>query len=345
MKLGSRYGLHRVIEPRGAFPQGAWKLNPHLPLAEDEMLIQIEALHIDSASFKQLKDQSNNDEAKLQSTIQEWITERGKMHNPVTGSGGMLIGKVDRWGSQYPTHPLRTGDRIATLVSLTLTPLNLESIDSIDMKTGQIRCTGHAILFASGLWAPLPEDLPLSLSLAVMDVCGAPAQTAKRVQPGMTVLLLGAGGKSGMLSLMAARDRLGTTGRLIALEYGQESIERLRRLDAADDIIAVDCTDPVEVMTQIHSLTAGLGADLTINCVNVPGTEMSSIMATRDGGMIYFFSMATSFTAAALGAEGVGKDVEMVIGNGYTPGHWEYAIQLVRDQEPLYRELMQSYGK
>ena len=44
---------------------------------------------------------------------------------------------------------------------------------------------------------------------------------------------------------------------------------------------------------------------------------MASILACRDRGLVYFFSMAVSFTKAALGAEGVGKDVDMFIGNGY----------------------------
>jgi L-erythro-3,5-diaminohexanoate dehydrogenase len=45
---------------------------------------------------------------------------------------------------------------------------------------------------------------------------------------------------------------------------------------------------------------------------------------------VVFFSMATSFTAAALGAEGVAADVTMLIGNGYVPGHAQLALDLVR---------------
>jgi L-erythro-3,5-diaminohexanoate dehydrogenase len=40
--------------------------------------------------------------------------------------------------------------------------------------------------------------------------------------------------------------------------------------------------------------------------------------------------MATSFTAAALGAEGVAADVTMLVGNGYVPGHAQMALDLVR---------------
>ena len=68
-------------------------------------------------------------------------------------------------------------------------------------------------------------------------------------------------------------------------------------------------------------LTNGELFDLVINCVNIENTEMASILACKDDGTVYFFSMATSFTKAALGAEGVCKDVNMIIGNCYTKGH------------------------
>ena len=40
--------------------------------------------------------------------------------------------------------------------------------------------------------------------------------------------------------------------------------------------------------------------------------------------------MATSFSAAALGAEGLAADVTMLIGNGYAPGHADFAVSLLR---------------
>lgn len=54
-----------------------------------------------------------------------------------------------------------------------------------------------------------------------------------------------------------------------------------------------------------------------------------------------FFSMATSFAAAALGAEGVAADVTMLVGNGYTPGHAEYALSLLRST-PSVRGLFEQ---
>lgn len=345
MKQGHRYGLHRVLEPHGAMPQPAWRIDNTMDVYANEILIDVETLNIDSASFAQIREAEGGDPARIGAHMQWIVAERGKHHNPVTGSGGMLIGRVRTVGSDLAGRiDLRPGDRIATLVSLSLTPLTIDEILSLDVKTGQADIKGQAILFESGLYAKLPDDLPDRMALAVLDVCGAPAQTAKLVRPGDTVVILGAGGKSGSLVLAQARRSAGPAGKILAVEYGEKACDALRELGWADEVLTLDCTRPVDVLTAVERVTGGRMADVTINCVNLPGTEMASILATREEGTVYFFSMATSFTAAALGAEGVGKDVTMIVGNGYTRGHAMLALQLVRE-EPKLRELFASkYG-
>jgi L-erythro-3,5-diaminohexanoate dehydrogenase len=54
--------------------------------------------------------------------------------------------------------------------------------------------------------------------------------------------------------------------------------------------------------------------------------------------------MSTSFTAAALGAEGVGKDVTMIVGNGYAKGHAALALQTLRDHPTVFTYFSQRYG-
>jgi L-erythro-3,5-diaminohexanoate dehydrogenase len=76
-------------------------------------------------------------------------------------------------------------------------------------------------------------------------------------------------------------------------------------------------------------------------CVDVPGCEHGAILATADGGTVIFFSMATSFAAAALGAEGLAADVTMLVGNGYVPGHAAFALGLLR-AEPAVRRLFEA---
>jgi len=110
-----------------------------------------------------------------------------------------------------------------------------------------------------------------------------------------------------------------------------------------DAFLEADARDAFAIMDAIPRVLPDL-ADLTINCVNVPGTELSSILLTKDDGIVYFFSMSTSFTAAALGAEGVGKDVTMIIGNGYAKDHAATALQTLRDHPAIAAYFTTRYG-
>lgn len=339
---GNKYGTHRVIKNEGDLPQPAEKIDNSMEIYDNEILIDVKTLNIDSASFTQIKKEAEGDKDKIAEIMQRIVKNRGKHHNPVTGSGGMLVGVVEEIGEDIADDiDLEVGDEIATLVSLSLTPLVIDEILEIREDTDQVDIKGKAILFESGIYAKLPDDMSRNLALATLDVAGAPAQTAKLVNPGDSVLIIGAGGKSGTLCLHEAQKRAGISGEVIALEYSEEGCERVRKLGLADKIIQGDATKPTEVLTKIEEATDGELVDLTINCVNIPNTELSCVLATKDSGKVYFFSMATSFTAAALGAEGVGKDTEMVIGNGYTKNHAEIALQVVRENKDI-KELFEK---
>ena len=100
--MGDPYGLRRVVRPKGALPQQAEVLDPHLPLGPDELSIEVERLNVDAASFRQLAQEAGGDEQRISSRVAEIVSARGKMHNPVTGSGGMLIGRVAEVGPEHP---------------------------------------------------------------------------------------------------------------------------------------------------------------------------------------------------------------------------------------------------
>jgi len=338
-KTGCPYGTHRVISPSGVLPQPAWKIDNTMRPYDNEILLDVERLNIDSASFTEIKKRANYDESVICTIILQLVKERGKHHNPNTGSGGMFIGSVREIGEKLSGKiDLKPGDRIASLVSLSLTPLCIEEILEVYIDIDQVAVRGQAILFESGIYAKLPPDMPEALALAVLDVAGAPAQTAKLVRPGDRVLVIGGGGKSGLLCLHEAKKRAGVTGQVISLNPSAAACQRVRDLELADTVIQADAQNALEVMQAVSLATAGELCDLVINCVNVPNTEMSSILATRNLGTVYFFSMATSFTAAALGAEGVGKDITMLIGNGYTTDHAAIALNTMREN-PQLREL------
>jgi L-erythro-3,5-diaminohexanoate dehydrogenase len=353
-RTSSPLGLHRVLEPPGVLPQAAWRLDPSPAIAPDEVRVRVDRLNLDAASYRQLREAYAGDPDKIRAAVLDIITTRGKMQNPVTGSGGMLTGTVEEAGPESLLG-LSPGQRIATLVSLTLTPLAItDGLASWNGQSEQVPCEGHAILFARSIAAVLPDDLPVPLSLAVMDVCGAPALTSRTVKKGAVVAVIGAAGKSGSLSAAAARQA--GASRVIGIVPTETEASLLRNLPAAEDggatgtahgvrprretspaapespladeIVIADARDPVTLAAKVEA--AGGPADVTVVCVDVPGCEGGAILSTRQGGTVIFFSMATSFSAAALGAEGMAADVTMLVGNGYVPGHADFALDLIR---------------
>ena len=341
MNKGCKFGTHRVIEPIGSLPQGALKISNNMEIMSNELLINVQTLNIDSASFTQIKEACQRDEKLMADMITGIVNERGKMQNPVTGSGGMLIGTVEKIGPDFPDKNLKEGDKIATLVSLSLTPLKIDEIKKVNISNDQVDVNAKAVLFESGIYAVLPQDVPEKLALAALDVAGAPAQVEKLVKEGDTVCIIGGGGKSGVLCCYQAMKNVGETGKVIVFEYSEANAQRIREMGLAHEVVIGDATKPVEVYNKINELTNGELCDVVINNVNVQGTEMSSILITKDEGTVYFFSMATSFTKAALGAEGVGKDVNMIVGNGYTKGHANLTLQIIKESKAI-RELFEK---
>jgi L-erythro-3,5-diaminohexanoate dehydrogenase len=344
MPMGSKYGAHRVLEPKGLLPQAADKIDNTMTIYDNEILVDVSALNIDAASFRQLWEAADADEERLKDSILAIVNERGKMQNPVTGSGGMLMGSVAAIGSALQDRDLKVGDRIATLVSLSLTPLHIEEITAVFPEIERVEVKGQAILFESGIYAKLPADMSENLALAVLDVAGAPAQTARIVSPGDSVLILGAGGKSGMLCGYEAMKRVGPCGNVVGMSRNDRPKNTLLKNGLVHKFFVADAQNPTEVLEKALAANDGKEYDVVINVVNIDGTEMSSILPAKEGGLVYFFSMATSFTRAALGAEGVGKDVTMIVGNGYTKNHAEFSLQVMRESESLRRIFETMYA-
>jgi L-erythro-3,5-diaminohexanoate dehydrogenase len=346
-RVASPIGLHRVLEPVGVLPQAATRLDATPAIWPDEVRIAVEVLNLDAASYRQLAGAhtlagstdgiDGVDGAGVRSEVLEIIADRGKMQNPVTGSGGMLVGTVAEVGPDSPLG-LAVGDRVATLVSLSLTPLRItDGLAGWDGLGEQIPASGDAILFGRSIAAVIPADLDPRLSLMVMDVCGAPALVSRVVRryvadrgpdgPAPTVAVIGGAGKSGSLALAAARDS--GAGQTVGIVPVDDERAALTETGLADHVELADARDPVALALAVEG-ALGAAADVTVVCVDVPGCEHGAILATAEGGTVIFFSMATSFSAAALGAEGLAADVTMLVGNGYVPGHAAYAMDLLR---------------
>ena len=174
--LAARLGAGRVIVPRGALPQPAERLDASGPVRAHEFEVAVDRLDLDATSHRNIREGADGDPEQMAARILSIVNERGKMHNPETGSGGVLMGTVSAVGESF-SDPPPLGMRVVPLPSLTLTPLRLDRILAIDPASAQIPVHGTAYVCEAAPWAPLPEDLPVELAVEILDVYGAASHT------------------------------------------------------------------------------------------------------------------------------------------------------------------------
>jgi len=335
-----------VVGPDGGLPQAARKLdNDFSRLFEGELLLSVDTLSIDAASFRQMATVTTSGGATIADQITRTVTDRGKQHNPVTESGGMFVGAVlQATPSRTDAKSLIVGTRIASLVSLSLTPLIIRAISAVREGSAQVDVIGEAVLFSTGPYAVLPADLSERVVLAALDVAGAAPQVARWVKPDSITIILGAGGKSGILCCTEARRRAGAKGVVVGVEFDESAANDVERLDLCDVVVRGDARDAATCMDMVLRATKGKRGDAVFSCVNVANAEMTAILLTRPRGLAYFFAMSTSFTKAALGAEGVGADIDLMIGNGFATDHAAHTLDLLRGNEHLLKLFERRYG-
>ena len=317
-----------MLGQRDVLPQPADRLDARMPCQRNELEIAVEQLHIDASSLRQLRTAHRGDLEAVHGAILALVAERGKLHNPVTGSGGMLTGVVRAVGADFVDPPV-VGTRIASLASLTLTPLRLDDLGPIDAASNSVRARGTAFLFQASPWTAMPDDIPEAVALAAFDVAGAPARVRARTRPGNRVLIVGAG-NSGSLAALAAAEAGAAEVRVV--DVNAQRLQAVAQLGVrAICTTQADATDAVAFAARV-----GEPFDLTASCVDLAGAESACILATRRAGHILFFSMATGFARAALGAEGVGSAATLEIGNGYYPGHAQLVVGLLRRHSRLW---------
>jgi L-erythro-3,5-diaminohexanoate dehydrogenase len=333
VEIAEQLGAGRVLDPPGTLPQRARRLDPLPPLRASEFQVSVERLCLDSTSFRQIREATRAEPAAMAGRIEEIVSERGKLHNPETDSGGVLLGTVGAVGEAAHSPP-RLGERVVTLGSLTMTPLRLGEVRAVDPESPQVEVSGTAYVFDRAGWAPLPDDLPTATAIDLFDVCAAATQTEALAPEGGTVCVLGAG-HAGKLALAAARE---AAELLVAVDVDPGSIEVVSDAGLCDIGVVADLRDPLAALDAV-SAAGGVPADLTVVVVNAPDCEPTALLLTRDEGTVLFFSMATNFSAAALAADGIGTGARMVVGSGYCADRGGYALELVRGSEPLRRAM------
>lgn len=341
MKSTDKFGINRTIEPKGSLPQPAWKLDNTMELRSNEILIDVKIINLNLVNFNAILEETNFQEERMKSRIMDIIEERGKLHNPVTGTGGILYGRVLEMSEGYPNnYNIKVGDEIVSLGSMTLLPIKLDKIKAINFEIAQLEVEGKCILYANSPIIKKPKDLPLELVVSALDEAGAPSRTYQIVKENQNILIIGANGKIGLLCAYAAKDRLHGTGRLVGIVKSEKSKEQLEKYNIYDEVLQIDATY-TSAFYDLESKDKNMGKyDIVINCVNSPNTEMGSLLSVKDKGIIYFASLSSDYKLTSLTAEGIGKEISIIPYTGFLEGHADYALSLVRKSKQL-QELLE----
>jgi L-erythro-3,5-diaminohexanoate dehydrogenase len=328
-------GVWRSLEPPGALPHIARRLDAASDPTDDEVSVDVERLAVDATSFAAIRERADGDPERMAELISAIVAERGKLQNPWTGSGGVLLGRVAHVGECHVASELSPGQLIVPLASLIAIPLSLESVGPVDPASPQVPVKGRAIVTGRMLCAAVPEDMDPVTALSVLDVYPAASHVRAVAAEGAHVLVLGSG-HAGLLAVAAAREAVGSEGFVTAVDRAPTALARAAEIDPVLNVVQADVTDPLAVA---HALAdRGLPpADLTVCCASATGTEGTALLATAPRGTVLFFSTATRFAAAALGADAIGAAPQLVIPHGLTEDRGDYAFALVRASPPLRR--------
>jgi L-erythro-3,5-diaminohexanoate dehydrogenase len=333
--IAAELGILRALDPPGALPHIARTLDAQTAATDWEAEIDVEVLSVDATSYDTIRSRCGADPRLMEAMIAEIVSEHGKLQNPWTGSGGVLMGRVLKVGRNYRPAGLRPGELVMPVASLIAVPLRLDSVGPLTPASSQVPVRGRAIVTGRMLCAPVPSDLPPSVALAAFDVYPAASHVREMAAPNTHLLILGAG-HAGLLAVAAAREAVGAGGRVTALDRSPSALERALAVDSSASVIEADVTDPVALSAALSE--RGLPpSDLTLLCTTVPGAEGAALVATADTGTILFFSTATTFAAAGLGADALGSRARLVIPNGLTRDQGEYAFELLRRVPELRR--------
>ena len=171
--MKQHYGMNRVLEPQHVLPTSAWRLDNTRTIMPHEIRVDIKRIHVEGTSFKQICMESNDNDQRIKQKIMDIVIRRGKLHNPVTDTGGLFYGTVSEIGKDYDNQKnFKPGEEVVCNASLASVPIYINNIISIDRAFGQIEVEGYAILYDEVPLVRKPEGIPINLLLFTFNESG-----------------------------------------------------------------------------------------------------------------------------------------------------------------------------
>lgn len=334
----NRFGIDRVLEPQHVLSTSAWKVDNNRTLRPNEIRVSVRRLHVESTSFKQICIEANNDPQKIKDRIQDIVIRRGKLHNPVTDTGGVLYGVVEEIGPAYNNkRQLAVGDEVICNASLAAIPLYISRITRIDMAYTQIDAEGHAILFEEFPVVKPPKGIPIDLLLYAFDESGSLYAVSQAAAGKQKFLVVGNNLLSNTLFGYVVRKAAGPDAKIVCLFDNKSEI--IFKGKSIDELLAATFNEihygnilrPVECLDRLQA--EGL-FDMTINCADIPGAETINILSARYGGTVFFANLINNFNIALYITESISRHLNIKSAEGFLEDYEDFDIEIVKELAP-----------
>ncbi len=332
--MSNNYGTNRVLEPKFVVPTSAWRLDNSRSIRPDEIRIAVERIHLEGTSFKQICAEASDNPDKIRQAIIDIVIRRGKLHNPVTDTGGVLYGKVEAIGDDYVNSAdLNLGDKVICNASITSFPMHIENIGEIDWAFNQLEVEGYAILHSDIPMIKVDETVPVKQMLFALDESGTLLKLDSLIEDKSRFLIVGNDLLSNILYGYVIRRRLGSECEITCVldkrtgtNVTGDGIDRLVSL-VFDQVHFLDILRPVECI----KLLGESGYDLSVNCAEIPGAETVNIMATRDWGTVLFANLINNLNIALYITESISKSLNILGAEGYTEGYEKFDLEVISE--------------
>lgn len=339
--MENAYGLERVTSPAGVFPASAWQLDNSRALKSGEMRVSVKKIHVEGTGFRQICQEANNDEEIIKEKIKDIVIKRGKMHNPVTDTGGLLYGIVEEIAPDYDNSKgFEVGDEVILNASLAGTPLYIDKIHSVDKMYTQIDVEGYAIILPGFPLVKRPAGLPVELIMFTFNESGTLYTVSKEAAGKRRFAVVGNNPMMNLLFGYTIRKSAGPDAEIYCVfdsntevNLNGEKIEKLMS-GVFNDISYHNLLRPVECLKMFNDVPP---MDMTVNCADIPGAETINIIGTKSGGTVIFANFISNYNIALYVTEAVSRDLKIRCADGYLDKYEEYDFEIVKELAPYFK--------
>jgi len=340
--MKNAYGLERVIAPAHVFPASAWELDNSRTLRSGEMRVSVKRIHIEGTGFRQICQEANNDEEIIKEKIKDIVIRRGKLHNPVTDTGGLLYGIIEEIAPDCEnSKELKVGDEIILNASLAGTPLYIDKIHSIDKMYTQIDVDGYAIILPGSPVVKRPEGLPVNLLMFTFNESGTLYTVSKEAVGKKRLAVVGNNPMMNLVFGYTLRKSAGPDAEIqCVFDINTENLLKGHKIELLmaevfDEVSYHNLLRPVECLKTFKDMPP---MDMTVNCADIPGSETINIIGTKSGGTVVFANFISNYNIALYVTEAVSKDLIIRCADGYLEEYDEYDFKIVEELAPYFED-------